>query len=107
DIPFAGGTMLLTGGLLAVVGIALIVGGFVVGRRAGSTNQLLQTGTAGTATITGLTQTGMYFNDNPQIRMQSLVSLPGQTPYAAQHTEIVPLMLLGRLNSGAPLSVRV
>jgi hypothetical protein len=39
--------------------------------------------------------------------MQLLVSLPGQTPYATQHTEIVPLMLLGRLNSGAPLQVRV
>jgi hypothetical protein len=54
-----------------------------------------------------MTQTGMYFNENPQIRMQLLVSLPGQTPYATSHTEIVPLMLLGRLTSGAPLAVRV
>lgn len=106
-IPYAGGAMLITGGILALVGIGLIVGGFYVGRRAASTNQLLQTGTAGTAQITGLTQTGMYMNENPQIRMQLLVTLPGQTPYAAQHTEIVPLMLLGRLSSGQPLSVRV
>jgi len=106
-IPYAGGAMLITGGILAVVGIALIVIGIIVGRRAAATDQLLQTGTAGTAAITGLTQTGMYMNENPQIRMQLLVSLPGQTPYAASHTEIVPLMLLGRLTSGAPLSVRV
>jgi hypothetical protein len=106
-IPYAGGAMLLTGGILALVGIGLIVAGVIVGRRAASTDALLQTGTPGSATITGLTQTGMYFNENPQIRMQLLVTLPGQTPYAAQHTEIVPMMLLGRLNSGAPLQVRV
>jgi hypothetical protein len=39
--------------------------------------------------------------------MGLLVNMPGQTPYAAQHTEVVPLMLLGRLTNGAPLQVRV
>ncbi|HEX2706111.1 MAG TPA: hypothetical protein VHM65_10155 [Candidatus Lustribacter sp.] len=107
NIPFAGGTMVLTGGIMALVGIGLIVVGIIVDRRAASTDALLTSGTPGTATITGLTQTGMYMNENPQIRMQLLVSLPGQTPYATQHTEIVPMMLLGRLNSGAPLQVRV
>ena len=107
SVPFAGGAMVMTGGFMALVGIVLIVIGIIVGRRAASTDALLATGTPGTATITGLTQTGMYMNENPQIRMQLLVSLPGQTPYATQHTEIVPLMLLGRLNSGAPLNVRV
>jgi hypothetical protein len=107
SVPFAGTAMVMTGGFMALVGIVLIVIGIIVGRRAASTDALLTTGTPGTATITGLTQTGMYLNENPQIRMQLLVSLPGQTPYAAQHTEIVPLMLLGRLNSGAPLQVRV
>ena len=107
SVPFAGTAMLLTGGIMALVGIGLIVGGIIVGRRAASTDALLMTGTAGTATVVSLTQTGMYFNEQPQIRMQLLVSLPGQTPYAAQHTEIVPLMLLGRLTSGSPLQVRV
>src|SRR3990172_8032218 len=97
NVPYAGQTMILTGGLMALVGIGLIVAGIIVGRRAASTEALLATGTPGTATVTGLTQTGMYMNENPQIRMQLLVTLPGQTPYAAQHTEIVPLMLLGRL----------
>jgi hypothetical protein len=107
SVPFAGGAMVMTGGFMALVGIVLIVIGIIVGRRAAATDALLATGTPGTATITGLTQTGVYLNENPQIRMQLLVSLPGQTPYATQHTEIVPLMLLGRLNSGAPLQVRV
>lgn len=106
-IPYAGGAMLGTGGFLALIGVVLIVIGVIVGRRAAATDQLLQTGTAGTATVTGLTQTGMYLNEQPQIRMSLLVSLPGQTPYATSHTEFVPLMLLGRLTSGAPLAVRV
>ncbi len=106
-IPFAGGMMLLTGGILAAVGIALIVIGIIVGQRAAKTDQLLQTGVPGSAAITGLTQTGMYFNENPQVRMQLLVNVPGQAPYAASHTEVVPLILLGRLTSGAPLAVRV
>jgi len=107
NVPYAGGAMLATGGFMALVGIGLIAAGIIVGRRAASTDALLATGTPGTAAITGLTQTGMYMNENPQIRMQLLVTLPGQTPYAAQHTEIVPLMLLGRLSSGQPLQVRV
>jgi hypothetical protein len=106
-IPYAGGAMLLTGGFMGLVGAVLIIIGVIVGRRAASTDALLSTGTPATATITGLTQTGVFLNDQPQIRMGLLVNVPGQTPYAAQHTEIVPLMLLGRLNSGAPLQVRV
>ncbi len=106
-IPFAGGAMLGTGGILAIVGIGLIIAGLVVGRRAAATDQLLASGIPGQASITGLTQTGMYLNENPQVRMNLIVSLPGQQPYAATHSEIVPLILLGRLSSGAPLSVRV
>ena len=106
-IPFAGTAMVLTGGFMALVGIILVIVGVIVGRRAASTDALLTSGTLATATITGLTQTGMYFNEQPQIRMGLLVNVPGQTPYAAQHTEIVPLMLLPRLSNGVPLQVRV
>jgi hypothetical protein len=107
SIPFAGGAMLGTGGILALVGIVLIVIGLIVGRRAGQTDAILQTGIAGTATVTGVTQTGMYLNEQPQLRLNLLVSLPGQVPYATTHTSFVPLMLMGRVTSGAPLSVRV
>ncbi len=106
-IPFAGGAMLGTGGILAATGIALIVIGVVIGRRASATDQILQTGIAGTATVTGVTQTGMYLNEQPQLRLNLLVSLPGQVPYATTHTSFVPLMLMGRVTSGAPLAVRV
>lgn len=107
NIPFAGGGMLLMGGIFAVVGFALIVIGIIVGRRAAVTDQILATGIAGTAQITGLTQTGMYMNEQPQISMNLMVMLPGQAPYAATHKEFVPLILLGRLTTGQPLAVKV
>jgi hypothetical protein len=106
-IPFAGPMMLGTGGILAIVGIVLIVIGIIVGRRAGAVDQLLATGVPASAQVMGLTQTGMYLNEQPQVELSLLVTIPGQTPYAAKHKSFVPLILLGRLTSGAPLSVRV
>jgi len=106
-IPFAGGGMLMTGGILAIVGIALIVIGIIVGRNAGKVDELLATGVPATAQIVGMTQTGMYLNEQPQIELNLLVTIPGQTPFAAKHKSFVPLILLGRLSSGQPLSVRV
>jgi hypothetical protein len=106
-IPFAGGGMVLMGGIFAIVGLVLIGVGVMVGRKAAATNTLLATGVAGTATITGLTQTGMYLNEQPQISMDLMVNIPGRAPYPANHHEFVPLLLIGRLSSGAPLSVRV
>jgi hypothetical protein len=49
----------------------------------------------------------MQLNDQPQVKIDLLVSIPGQTPYAASRKEFVPLILLGRLSSGAPLPVKV
>ena len=107
SIPFAGPMMLGTGGILAIVGVVLIVIGLIVGRRAGKVDQLLATGIPASAQVMGLTQTGMYLNEQPQVELSLLVTIPGQTPYAAKHKSFVPLILLGRLTSGAPLSVRV
>jgi hypothetical protein len=107
SLPFAGGGMLFTGGILAVVGIGLIVAGIIVGRNAGQVDQLLATGVPASAQIVGMTQTGMYLNEQPLIELNLLVTIPGQTPFAAKHKSFVPLMLLGRLSSGQPLSVRV
>jgi hypothetical protein len=106
-IPFAGGAMLLTGAILGGVGILLIVIGLIVGRRAAAVDQILATGIPGTAQITGLSQTGMYINYQPQIQMNLLVSLPGRPPYGATHKEVVPLILLSRLAPGAMLAVKV
>ena len=107
NIPFAGGAMLTTGYILAGVGILLIVIGLIVGRRAAAVDQILATGTPGTAQVTGVTQTGMYLNEQPQLDLQLMVSVPGKAPYPARHKSFVPLMLMGRVTSGQPLAVRV
>ncbi len=107
SVPYAGGGMVLMGGIFAAVGAILILIGVIIGRGAAATDQLLATGLAGTATVSGLTQTGMYLNDQPQVAMDLLVDVPGRAPYPARHHEFVPLILLGRLSSGAPLAVRV
>jgi hypothetical protein len=99
--------MWLTAAILGLTGIALLVAGLLAGRRAAATDEVLQTGMAGSAAVTGVTQTGMYLNEQPQLRLNLLVSLPNQVPYATTHTSFVPLMLMGRVTSGAPLAVRV
>jgi hypothetical protein len=106
-LPFAGTGMLLTGGILGIVGLALIAIGIVVGRRAADVDRVLATGIAGTAQVTGVTQTGMYLNEQPQLELNLLVNLPGRPPYAATHRSFVPLMLMSRVTSGMPLAVMV
>ena len=107
NIPYAGSAMLLMGAIFAIVGGALVVIGFVAGRRAAGTDRVLAAGIPGQATITGLTQTGMYLNEQPRIKMNLLVTLPGRAPYTVEHSEFVPLILLSRLTNGSPLAVRV
>lgn len=106
-VPLVRVGFLLTAGFLGLTGIVLIVFGILAGRRAAQADRIDATGIAGQATVVGLTQTGMRMNDNPQVEMDLLVDVPGRTPYRATRKEFVPLILLGRLNSGTPLPVKV
>jgi hypothetical protein len=98
---------LVTAAILGAVGVAMIWIGLRARHGAAETDRIVASGLAGTATVTGLTQTGMALNDQPQIDMELLVSIPGRAPYPAHRTEFVPLILLARLSSGQPLPVRV
>lgn len=97
----------LTAAILGATGIGLIWFGLRARRSAAEADRIAATGIAGTATVTGLTQTGMTLNDQPQVEIGLLVSIPGRAPYAATRKEFVPLILLGRLSSGQPLPVKV
>ena len=98
---------LLTAAILGATGLGLVWFGLRARRSAADADRIASTGLAGTATITGLTQTGMSLNDQPQVKMQLLVAIPGRAPYPATRKEFVPLILLGRLSSGLPLPVKV
>jgi hypothetical protein len=102
-----GSGMALTGGILGVVGIGLLIFGIASLRKASATRRIDETGLAGTAQIVGLTQTGMYLNNNPQIGMQLMVSVPGRNPYQVEVRQFVPLMLLGSISVGGTLPVKV
>jgi hypothetical protein len=97
----------LTAAILGATGIALIAVGVNAGRRAAEVDQLLATGIRGSAQVLGLTQTGMYLNEQPQVEMNLMITIPGRPPYTANHKSFVPLILLGRLTSGQPLAVKV
>ena len=99
--------MLLTAGILGVVGAGLLYAGVRARAKAAEASRLITSGTPGTATITGLTQTGMFLNENPQVEMDLMIQVPGRPPYPAKRKQFVPLILLSRLSSGEPLAVKV
>jgi hypothetical protein len=64
-------------------------------------------GTAGTATITALRETGTFVNENPEVEMDLQVSVDGMTPYAATHRQVIALVASPKFQPGATVPVRV
>ena len=60
----------LTAAILGVTGLALVWFGLRARRSAAEAERISSTGLAGTATVTGMTQTGMTLNDQPQIDIE-------------------------------------
>jgi hypothetical protein len=100
---------MIMGGTFLFVGLLLMIVGFLMRAGAAAKRQLLATGLPGEATVTGLRQTGVSMNRGQymQIGMQLSISVQGRPPYAVQHTEFVPMIMVGRLSTGAPLAVKV
>jgi len=73
--------------------------------RAERADRMKQTGTPGQAQILELTQTGMYVNDQPRVKLKLAIQAPGVAPFEDTKTHTVPLIALGRLSSGMPLAV--
>jgi len=61
----------------------------------------------GEAIILSREQTGIYLNNQPQVRFQLTVSLPGEEPYQIEHKEVVKLLDLGSISVGATIQVLV
>jgi hypothetical protein len=80
---------------------------FFVNRRASAMQALTKTGLPGTAQILEMSQTGVYINENPQVRMKLHVEAQGIPPYECEKKVTVPMIALGVLGSGRPLSVYV
>ena len=65
------------------------------------------TGLSGQATIVSLRESGPYVNDRPTITMELDVELPGRGRYRAQAKQVVGRLVIGRLEPGATIPVRV
>jgi hypothetical protein len=103
----ARGGLFLTAAILGAVGIPLVWVGIRSRRKAKRVDRIEQSGVAGQATITGMTQTGMYLNNNPQIKLDLQVTVPGRAPYPSEHKSFIPLMMLGQIQPGASFPVKV
>jgi hypothetical protein len=64
-------------------------------------------GVAGTATVISAAQTGALVNFNPSVRLELLVTLPGQPPYPVSVECVVPQIHLARVQPGSTVPVDV
>jgi hypothetical protein len=64
-------------------------------------------GVSGRATIVSLREGGPYINDRPTITMELDVEVPGRERYRAQAKQPVGRLIIGRLQPGATIPVRV
>lgn len=64
-------------------------------------------GLSGQATIVSLSEGGPYVNQRPTITIELDVELPQREPYRAQARQPVGRLVIGRLQPGATIPVRV
>ena len=73
----------------------------------GDESQVAVPGRQAQATIVSLREGGPYVNDRPTITIELDVELPGSAPYRAQAKQVVGRLVIGRLEPGARIPVRV
>jgi hypothetical protein len=106
-IPIAGKGLIPAGAVLGIVGIGLLVWGALWWKKAANAQRLLAVGEPGQAWILGLSQTGVYVNNNPQVELQLRVQSPSHGVYEVSRKEVVPMLMIGRITNGHPLPVKV
>lgn len=68
---------------------------------------LMQAGRIGTATVSGVRQTGTFVNNNPECELDLQVAVDGGTPYAVTHRQVLAMVALPGFQPGASVPVRV
>ena len=68
--------------------------------------QLLMTGVPANGRILQLMDTGMFVNNNPQVRIVVEVQPPGGAPYQAQCTMVLSYLAIPRVQPGCQVPVR-
>ncbi|MDH3752300.1 MAG: hypothetical protein OEU32_00405 [Acidimicrobiia bacterium] len=98
----------------AIAVVAFIVASFVFAgwlarriMRSVSGSAILQEGEPARAVITGMRETGTTVNENPMVSFDLDVTRPGQAPYPVTTKQMLPRLLLGRVQPGLHLGVSV
>jgi hypothetical protein len=65
------------------------------------------TGVAGSATVTGLADTGTMINNAPVMDIDLQVTVPGREPYPVKHRQLVSFAALGNFQPGKTFPVHV
>ncbi|MDQ3735169.1 MAG: SHOCT domain-containing protein [Actinomycetota bacterium] len=95
---FIGQIWMGVAGLLAVLYLVMTV-------RVNKASRLAMTGVRGHADILEMSQTGTYINNQPRVKMRLRIQAPGVIPFETEDTVTVPLIALGALQPGRPLTV--
>lgn len=93
------------GQIWIAVSLVLAAVYYVMNRRARRGEKLKREGIPGEARIIEMTQTGMYLNEQPRVRLKLSIEASGVPPFEVEDTYTVPLIALGALTSGRPLKV--
>lgn len=93
------------GEIWIAVSLALAAYYVLMNRRADRADKLKREGIPGQAQILEMTQTGVYVNEQPRVKLKLRIEAPGVEPFESEDTYTVPLVALGALTSGRVLQV--
>lgn len=68
---------------------------------------LMANGRVGSAVITGVRQTGMWVNENPQVEMDLQVTVEGIPSYTTTQRQVIAQIAIPQFQPGATVPVRV
>lgn len=104
---FAGQAAGIASWTLIPLGIIFTLVGVYISRLLGNRGKLLREGIPGTATILGVSETGVYINQRPMAKLQLQITVPGRPPYTVEHNEVIPMLALGMITPGSTVPVAV
>lgn len=92
------------GGFFCLLPVGLGLLAAISARRAAYMNAH---GLDGTAVIVSVEETGVMVNDQPRLRLQLEIAVPGRPPFAATHVQLAALTELADLRPGSTVQVKV
>ncbi len=99
--------LLLTAGILGLMGGVFLRVGGKLGKVVGRRPKLLQTGEQGTAVIAEVSETGLTINNEPVFAFELDVDVSGRARYRVEVKQRTPRMAVGAVLPGSTLNVAV